>query len=143
MIVYSLVFSFMPGIDMAAHVGGLVAGIAIGAFVGRHVIEARPSLTRTIVPAVATLALIAAQVPRLSARADLPTEIEKSNTAIQRAEAAYQQAWRDVEAGRRTPDAAADDLADLGFCIGIGRRRLDDVHEVEAVRVKRRVAKLV
>jgi hypothetical protein len=57
-----------------------------------------------------TLALIAAQVPRLSARADLPTEIEKSNTAIQHAEAAYAQAWRDVEAGRRTPDAAADDL---------------------------------
>lgn len=111
MIVYSLVFSFIPGVDMAAHVGGLVAGIAIGAFMGRHVLDARPPLSRTIVPAILTIALIAAQVPMLGARQDLPTEIEKSNAFGARADAAFMQAWRDVEAGRKTPEAAADALS--------------------------------
>jgi membrane associated rhomboid family serine protease len=111
MVVYSLVFSFMPGVDMAAHVGGLLAGIAIGAFVGRHVIDARPSITRTLVPALLTIALVAVQIPRLGVRVDLPTEFEKSSTAGERANAAFEQAWGDVEAGRKTPEDAADALA--------------------------------
>jgi rhomboid protease GluP len=39
--VFALIFSFLPGIDMAAHIGGLAGGILLGA-----VVADTPSLTR-------------------------------------------------------------------------------------------------
>jgi rhomboid protease GluP len=47
-LVYGLLFSFLPGIDMAAHVGGLVGGFAVGYIAGeqRHEGSATEKLWR-------------------------------------------------------------------------------------------------
>jgi rhomboid protease GluP len=40
--IYGLLFSFLPGIDMAAHIGGLVAGFGIGYLAGTPRYEGAP-----------------------------------------------------------------------------------------------------
>ncbi len=41
-LIYGLLFSFMPGVDMAAHVGGLAAGFAVGYVAGEPGHEGAP-----------------------------------------------------------------------------------------------------
>jgi membrane associated rhomboid family serine protease len=99
----------MQGVDNAAHIGGLAGGLVLGWLVGRHSLDTTPSPRLTVIPIVMTAAIAAAAVFSLSARQDLRAEAARVGMQIDRVEAAYRVARRDIEARRRTPaDMAAE-----------------------------------
>ena len=99
----------MQGVDNAAHIGGLAGGLVLGWLVGRHSLDATPSPRLTVIPIVMTAAIAAAAVLSVGAREDLRAEAVRVGMQIDRVEAAYRVARRDIEARRRTPaDVAAE-----------------------------------
>ena len=99
----------VQGIDNAAHIGGLAGGLVLGWLVGRHSLDATPSPRLTVIPIVMTAAIAAAAVLSVGGRQDVRGEVTRVGMQIDRAEAAFQAARTDIEAGRRTPaDVAAE-----------------------------------
>ena len=93
----------MQGVDNAAHIGGLAGGLVLGWLVGRHSLDATPSPRLTVIPVVMTAAIAAAAVLSVGGRQDVRAEAARVGMQIDRAEAAFRVARKDIEAGRRTP----------------------------------------
>jgi len=109
-LVVNLILGFLVrGIDNAAHMGGLAGGLVLGWLVGRHSLEARPSPRLTLIPILMTVGLVCATVISIGARQDIRAEVARVRTQIDRAEAAFQVARREIEARRRTPADVADE----------------------------------
>ncbi len=99
----------VPGIDNAAHLGGLGGGLVLGWLVGRHSRDAIPTPPVTLIPIVMTAAIAATAVIAVGGQRDVRTEVARVGTHIDDAEAAFRVARADIAAGRRTAaDVAAD-----------------------------------
>jgi len=61
-VVYNLIFGFLPGIDMAAHVGGLVTGLIVGALIAVGAPRQEQASRRIAVFVVVILALAGAAI---------------------------------------------------------------------------------
>src|SRR5258708_11458120 len=61
-VVYNLIFGFLPGIDMAAHVGGLVTGLIVGALIAVGAPRQEHASRRFAIFVVVILALPAAAI---------------------------------------------------------------------------------
>jgi membrane associated rhomboid family serine protease len=109
-IAYNLFAGFVvPGIDNAAHIGGLVAGLAFGWLIARDSLAATPPPRRTLIPIAIAAGLTVAAVASASDRRDLASEITRFGRESERVEAAFVTTRADVEAQRRTrADAAAE-----------------------------------
>ncbi len=106
----NLIAGFLiPGIDNAAHVGGLVAGVVFGWLVGRDSLMAAPPLRRTVFPLALAAGLAVTAVAFSGERRDVRSEVARFGREADRAEAAFRAAGADVVAQRRTAvDAAAE-----------------------------------
>jgi membrane associated rhomboid family serine protease len=99
-VIYNVMFGLMvPQVDNAAHLGGLAGGVIIGWLVGRHAVAARPTLARTIVPIVLTIALAAASVAWLRAHQGIEAEIQNFGPVTDRHRTAFDRALRSTQAG--------------------------------------------
>lgn len=99
----------VPGIDNAAHIGGLAGGLVLGWFVGRHSLDANPPPRRTLIPIVLTAGLAAASIAGAARRQDIAGEMTRVGMQMEDAESAFEAARADIEARRRTPaDVAAE-----------------------------------
>jgi membrane associated rhomboid family serine protease len=109
-VVVNLILGFLvQGVDNAAHIGGLAGGLVLGWFVGRHSLDSTPSPRLTLIPIVMTAGIAAAAILSVGGRLDVRIEVSRVGAQIDRAEAAYRAARRDVDAGRRTTaDVAAE-----------------------------------
>lgn len=102
---YNLLFGLSPGIDNSAHIGGLVAGLAMGAALSKHILvapEVRRSWARLIWITMAVVLFVAAgairrQYPHLSLLANPQVRAAQQ---LARAKLALQQ--------RRTDDAISE-----------------------------------
>jgi membrane associated rhomboid family serine protease len=128
----------MQGVDNAAHIGGLAGGLALGWLVGRHSLDATPSPWLIVIPIVMTAAIAAAAILFVGARQDVRGEVTRVGMQIDRAEAAYRVARRDIEARRRTPaDVAAEAERTVLPLIHDAQGRADELLRAAAASAKR------
>ena len=128
----------MQGVDNAAHIGGLAGGLALGWLVGRHSLDATPSPRLTVIPIAMTAAIAAAAVLSVGGRQDVRGEVTRVGMQIDRAEAAYRVARRDIEARRRTPaDVAAEAERTVLPLIHDAQGRADELLRAAAASAKR------
>ena len=74
----NLIAGFLiPGIDNAAHVGGLVAGVVFGWLVGRDSLTAAPPLRRTVFPLALAAGLAVTAVAFSGERRDVRSEVAR------------------------------------------------------------------
>jgi hypothetical protein len=99
----------MPGIDNAAHLGGLAGGLAVGWLVARDSVTAKPSIARTLIPMALTAGIAAGAVWLATSRQDVRSELARFELQDDRADAAFRAALTALVEKRRTAaDAAAD-----------------------------------
>lgn len=107
----NLMLGFMiPGIDNAAHLGGLAGGLGLGWLVGRHSLDAAPSPRTTLVPIIVTAGIAAAGIAAVAGRHEVGTEVARLGGRINAAEAAFRGALADVAATRRSAQDVANDV---------------------------------
>jgi membrane associated rhomboid family serine protease len=108
-----LIGFLVPMIDNAAHMGGLAAGLVFGWIVGRHSLDAKPGLIRTLVPAVITVALVSVEVVALEWQLDLDMERGRLAVFDERAMRRFHMVGAEIDAGRRKPADGAVELEQL------------------------------
>lgn len=126
----------LPGIDNGAHVGGLVAGFALGWLVGRDSLQATPPLRRTLFPIALTVTLAGAAVVQVDDRQDIQTEMVRFELLANRADADYRAALTGIATGRRTRTDAIDVIeGTLLPAVREAQRRGDTLLRIAQARV--------
>jgi membrane associated rhomboid family serine protease/Zn-dependent protease with chaperone function len=114
------------GIDTAAHVGGLVAGIAIGWLVARDVLEGKPSLLRLLVPAGLTIVIGVGTMNHLAGLTGVRFEVSRFAGIDEVDLTTFTAALTGVQAGRRTPEEVAAWIDDRVLPSLQGARRVSE-----------------
>ena len=107
----SLVFGFsVPGIDMSAHIGGLIGGFAVGAALIAGRSAARQRTARAIGVIAAGLALTGVALVAIPPRADVTTMLRELDRVETACVARYDAIAALADAGTITEPEAADEI---------------------------------
>ena len=133
----NLILGFMvPGIDNAAHIGGLCGGLALGWLVGRHSLDAIPPVRLLVLPILLTAALAAGAIAVGGGRHDARAEVVRVGAQIDEAEAAFRTARQEIQAGRRTAsDVAAEAERTVLPFVHEAQLRADDLLRAATARM--------
>ena len=108
-----LIGFFVPVIDNAAHMGGLAAGLVFGWIVGRHSLETKPRLVRTLAPIAITIGLACGEIALLARQLDVYMERGRLELFSERASRRFSAIGAEIDAGRRKPGDGAAEIARL------------------------------
>jgi len=106
---YNLLFGLTPGIDNSAHIGGLLAGLAMGAALSKHILVA-PEVRRTWARLTWTAMAVVLLAANVAIRREYPQITVLANP---QAMAAQQVATAKLALQQRKPDAAIALLQDV------------------------------